>query len=80
MSEMAWQSIVHSILDERTEKPRPTGITMVIDTGFGLQAIDDMIQQYGHLLDHWKLGFGTSVAVSRDYLQKNWVFCMRQTF
>ncbi len=70
MAEMAWQSIIHSMLDQRTEKPRATGITMVIDTGFGFEATKDIIQHYGHLIDHWKLGFGTTVAVSRDYLQK----------
>jgi phosphosulfolactate synthase len=58
------------MLDERTVKPRQSGITMVIDTGFGVETINDIVQHYGHLIDHWKLGFGTTVAVSRDYLQQ----------
>jgi phosphosulfolactate synthase len=70
MTDMAWQSIIHSTREQRTQKPRATGITMVLDSGLGLRATQDYIEFYGEHIDHWKLGFGTSVFVNRDKLQQ----------
>jgi phosphosulfolactate synthase len=45
---------------ERTEKPRKTGVTMVMDKGLSLGQAKDMVEASGHLIDYVKLGFGTS--------------------
>lgn len=49
-------------LPERTQKPRNTGITMVIDKGLGLHAAEDIVSSSAHLIDFIKIGFGTSIV------------------
>lgn len=49
-------------LPQRTEKPRQSGINMIMDKGLSLREAEDMIQVSGHLIDFVKLGFGTSIA------------------
>ena len=44
----------------RTSKPRPSGITHVIDTGTPLAGIDERLQAHGAFVDVWKFGFGTA--------------------
>jgi phosphosulfolactate synthase len=69
MPELAWDAIVGNLIRDRTEKPRSAGVTMVIDTGLGLTALRDTLELAGHCVDHWKLGFGTSVFLARPVLQ-----------
>jgi len=48
-------------LPERPVKPREEGVTMIIDSGYGLSQIRDCLET-GHLYaDYVKLGWGTSV-------------------
>jgi phosphosulfolactate synthase len=70
MSELAWDPIVKSLIDDRTSKPRAAGVTMFIDTGVGLTQLRDTLELAGHSIDHWKLGFGTSVFLTRRVLQE----------
>ncbi|MFN4083439.1 MAG: phosphosulfolactate synthase [Bacteroidia bacterium] len=44
----------------RTEKPRESGITMVMDKGLSLREAEDMLSISGEFIDIVKLGFGTS--------------------
>lgn len=69
MPELAWDTIITSVIGDRTEKPRATGVTMVIDTGMGLAMLKDMLELAGRCVDHWKLSFGTTVFVTKDALQ-----------
>jgi len=48
-------------LPVRTEKPRDTGLTMVIDSGLGLSAIRDYLDNCGEFVDYVKLGWGTAM-------------------
>jgi phosphosulfolactate synthase len=52
-------------LPSREEKPRRTGLTVVIDGGLPAGQARDLAQSSGHLIDFWKFGWGTSV-VTRD--------------
>lgn len=54
----------------RKPKPRKTGLTMVIDSGLGLTAFNDLLQTSGHYIDILKIGFGTSVLYSSELLRK----------
>ncbi|MDX9942990.1 MAG: phosphosulfolactate synthase [Bacteroidales bacterium] len=45
----------------RENKPRNTGVTMVMDKGLSLRQAEDLMDTAGHLIDFLKLGFGTSV-------------------
>lgn len=69
MHESAWHSIIGSLINDRSQKPRDIGLTMVIDTGIGLSQMRDILDLAGHCIDHWKLGFGTSVFHSKQALQ-----------
>jgi phosphosulfolactate synthase len=69
MPELAWDDIVGSLIGDRAQKPRAAGVTMVIDTGMGLGMLRDTLELADHCIDHWKLGFGTSVFHTRQVLQ-----------
>ena len=53
----------------RTEKPRNSGFTMVMDKGLSLRQAEDFIEAGGEYVDVVKLGFGTSV-VSKNIKEK----------
>lgn len=52
-------------MPERTEKPRQTGMAMVMDKGISIREAEDFIETAGHLADLVKLGFGTSVVANK---------------
>jgi phosphosulfolactate synthase len=70
MPDLAWDSIVGGLIDNRSQKPRNMGLTMVIDTGIGFGQLRDTLELAGHCIDLWKLGFGTSVFHSKQVLQQ----------
>lgn len=49
----------------RTNKPRETGLTHVLDSGVSLRALDDQLDGCEHLVDIVKLGWGTSYVDPR---------------
>ncbi len=65
----SWDQIIHGLLNDRKQKPRSTGITMIIDTGMGIGLTKDILEYANGLIDHWKLSFGTSVFVPEKYLR-----------
>ncbi|MHB2028356.1 MAG: phosphosulfolactate synthase [Acidimicrobiales bacterium] len=56
-------------LPEHEEKPRGSGLTMVIDRGTPLTYFSDLIRSNGQYIDFIKFGWGTSV-VANDLKQK----------
>ncbi len=48
-------------IDCRSDKPRSTGLSMLIDKGLGLTDFMDLIKIAGDYIDMIKLGFGTSL-------------------
>lgn len=48
-------------LPHRTDKPRESGITMVMDKGLSLRQTSDLVNNCDEYLDIVKLGFGTSL-------------------
>ncbi len=61
------------LLPERKEKPRHSGVTMVMDKGLGLRQAQDLVETSGHLIDFIKLGFGTSLVTSQTK-DKAWLY------
>ncbi|MFP4065024.1 MAG: phosphosulfolactate synthase [Bacteroidales bacterium] len=61
------------LLPERKEKPRHSGVTMIMDKGLGLRQAQDLVETSGHLIDFIKLGFGTSL-VCRQVKDKAWLY------
>ena len=52
-------------LPERTEKPRESGITMVMDKGLSLRDAEDFLENCSYYTDIVKLGFGTSIVTPK---------------
>ena len=55
-------------LNERTQKPRATGITMVLDKCQGPNAVADHMHLFSQHVDHWKLSFGTTALLTETIL------------
>lgn len=49
-------------LPRRTAKPRQAGLTMVVDGGLPLGALEDLVASAGEYLDLVKFGWGTAVV------------------
>ncbi len=56
-------------LPSRPDKPRETGITMIIDSGYGIRTIRDVLEGGHRYADYVKLGWGSSV-VSHNIKEK----------
>jgi phosphosulfolactate synthase len=56
-------------IPERTERPRTSGLTMVMDKGISLKHAQDFVESYSDYVDFMKLGFGTSV-MSKNVKEK----------
>ena len=61
-----------SNLPQRSQKPRNTGITLAIDTGYSVRQAEDFCDVASHHVDIVKLGWGTSYVSAN--LKKNWLF------
>ena len=48
-------------LPERPEKPRKSGLTMVMDKGMSVREAEDLVSVGSDYIDFVKLGFGTSI-------------------
>jgi phosphosulfolactate synthase len=70
MPEYAWGYVVEGLLNERTQPPRQSGLTMVIDKGHGMTTTADLLEVCGDLIDHWKCTFGTSAFVPTEVLRR----------
>ncbi|HPY68191.1 MAG TPA: phosphosulfolactate synthase, partial [Bacteroidales bacterium] len=48
-------------IPERQEKPRNSGVTMVMDKGLSIREAEDFMSVGSEYTDYVKLGFGTSL-------------------
>lgn len=65
-----WGEALQDPTRQRTDKPRSSGLTMVIDKGLGLGAYRDLIQLAGAYIDFIKLGFGTVALTPLSLLRE----------
>ena len=56
-------------IPERTEKPRSTGLTMVMDKGLSVREAENLVESSAEYIDFLKLGFGTAL-VSKNVQEK----------
>ncbi len=54
---------------KRAEKPRKTGITMVLDKGLGLETAASLMDISGEYVDYLKFGWGTSIVHEQDIIK-----------
>jgi len=57
---LAWDSVVKFPEENRLQKPRTSGITMVIDKGLGIAATKDLLELTANYIDFIKIAFGSS--------------------
>ncbi|MEM2146208.1 MAG: phosphosulfolactate synthase [Candidatus Jordarchaeaceae archaeon] len=55
---------------ERTEKPRNEGITIIIDTGQGLNATQDLLEIASNYIDYCKMGWATWLIMPENLIKK----------
>lgn len=67
-AQKSWQELLQFPLGNRLNKPRTTGLTMIIDKGLGLGETRDLLNLAGDYIDFFKLGFGTSALYNNDIL------------
>ena len=48
-------------IPSRTQKPRQSGLTMVMDKGLSIRDVENFISSCGDFTDLLKFGFGTSL-------------------
>lgn len=63
-------AVIAKLRRQRTAAPRTKGLTMVIDTGLGVGATEDLLEVAGDYIDLWKLSFGTSIFVRPEVLAR----------
>lgn len=66
----SWEDVIRMPIPGRSSKPRSHGLTMVIDKGLGLHALEDLLDTAGDYVDILKLTFGTSAFYDRKLLRK----------
>ncbi|MEG6511340.1 phosphosulfolactate synthase [Desulforamulus ruminis] len=69
-SKKTWQELLRFPLGDRCQKPRNTGLTMIIDKGLGLGQTKDLLNLAGDYIDFLKLGFGTSALYYNEVLEE----------
>jgi phosphosulfolactate synthase len=57
------------IAPDRITKPRENGITMMLDKGMGLNAVEDLLEVSGEYIDLAKFGWGTSALHNKDLIK-----------
>lgn len=74
--ERPWTGVwaLDQALDRRYGRPRTVGISMMIDSGLGLGATEDVLNVAAPYIDHWKFGFGTSALMPRGVLARKLEF------
>ena len=55
---------------ERTEKPRNEGITVIIDTGQGINATQDLLETASNYIDYCKMGWATWLILPENLVKK----------
>ncbi|MCK4393651.1 phosphosulfolactate synthase [Candidatus Bipolaricaulota bacterium] len=66
----AWEGTFSMPVKGRTEKPRKSGFTMVIDKGLGVRATKDLVEMAADYIDNVKFTFGTSAFYDKYLVQE----------
>lgn len=66
----AWEGTFRMPVTGRSNKPRETGLTMIIDKGLGLNAAEDLVETAADYIDVVKFSFGTSAFYDEEVIKK----------
>lgn len=65
-----FEAFIELPLQNRTMKPRETGLTMMIDKGLGVAHVQSLVEIAHQWIDIAKLGFGTSRLCPEDIIRR----------
>lgn len=65
-----FEAFIELPLQNRTMKPRETGLTMMIDKGLGVAHVQSLVEIAHQWIDIAKLGFGTSRLCPEDVIRR----------
>ncbi len=75
MNEPNWWELLSDPLPGRVQKPRLSGLTMVIDTGIPLSMLTDLLQMAADHVDYWKFGFASAGVCSAESIRSKVSLC-----
>lgn len=70
-----WNELIEDVVTGRIEKPRTLGLTMVIDTGFPLTLMRNLLELAGNHIDFWKFGFASASVSSPAQIVEKVTLC-----
>jgi phosphosulfolactate synthase len=70
-----WSEVIQDVIGGREPKPRSTGLTMVIDTGWTVGMMRDLLQLAGDHIDFWKFGFASASVCPPDRILDKITLC-----
>ena len=65
-----WNTDITDPLEGRENKPRNTGLTMVLDKGLGINNLKELLEMSGEYIDLIKFSFGTSFVYPLDLVKQ----------
>lgn len=75
MDNTYWSEMIDNPLNGRVEKPRISGLTMVIDTGIPISMMRDLLELSSDHIDFWKFGFASASVCPRERVMDKVSLC-----
>lgn len=75
MNEPYWSEMLTDVLPGRVNKPRISGLSMVIDTGMPVAVMRDVLQLAADHIDYWKFGFASAVVCPKERIMDKITLC-----
>jgi len=70
-----WTDLLRDVLPGRVEKPRISGLTMVIDGGLPIAQMRGLFELAASHIDYWKLGYGSAMVCPGHRIQDKISLC-----
>jgi phosphosulfolactate synthase len=70
-----WSEMIPDMLAGRVEKPRISGLTMVIDTGIPITMMRDLFELAASHIDFWKFGFASASVCPPERVADKVMLC-----
>ncbi|WP_198850434.1 phosphosulfolactate synthase [Alicyclobacillus sp. SO9] len=70
-----WTELLQDVVPGRVEKPRISGLTMVIDSGLPISAMRGIFELAANHVDFWKLAYGSGKVLPSERIQDKISLC-----
>lgn len=75
MEQIYWSKMIRDTMAGRIEKPRISGLTMVIDTGVPITWMRDLLQMAADHMDYWKFAFASATVCPAERIMDKITLC-----